>query len=860
MTCPIGTYNELETRTCRKCDVICNQCTGPTTSDCSVCSKGLPFRFKGFCFSGRCPYGTQQMEGSTSLNEIVCGCDESCATCEFDEANSRVNCLSCTNKEYTVANDKSKCVKTTECDVKTFADFSSGTGVCKNSCPTETDPSNLRIYNSVEKKCTDYCRTNSLVFNLYCVSQCPDGFYNKSSSVSLLPSDRTLFECAPCSLPCLTCSSPTSCLSCQPGNFFHEYTNLCLPSCADGYTAGSYNICRICRSGCEKCPPGLVRSHTYKCVQKCLPGTIENNGICISSGQTLLWIANKTQDGFHLVSMKKDLILMANFSVDNGASAFDWGLSGVSAIYANNFFAKTVKNLQVLQIPKGNLLSNASYNVSVRMNGAEAYILIRTEDFFPGYFMIKPLKGYSGVDNFIMTLNLWNFTTGLKIDLYSYLQITVVMKNSTEYSMFNPSLIFKDISFNGEFSFQVEPLKTSKNQTFEIVARTALREIRQNITLEILAYPGNLTSWKESLWLGGELNSIESISETVNKIKVLYGTDLKFEVSRETLKNIYKAYQLLSNMEKFYCDDLTHCSGNGVCGVNELEETYFSCKCFKGFSGETCAWKTNELIFSTNKTMTAIVYLQQYDIVEINSFKVLSIMNDLLTLGEIVPFNGILILIMLTKKIVETISELSYESLILILDCISELMDSLFYRPVFYEEERMKYGPILLSLSESVISRIEDQMTLGQTLFISTTFLDLYLEKKTKADILMNNLYSNSSIVVPLTKIQLSIPFSNIKKDGIITIKVVQWICEISRPSKIVFTPIIEVKSGGEKIEEFASANLIYLGKIANYNTLKGKDDIYSCQVYDQNTRNYYDVNNIIILYLFLILRCYFLF
>ena len=185
MTCPIGTYTEMETRICRKCDVTCGQCTGPTPSDCSVCSKGMPFRFKGFCFSGRCPYGSQQMGGSISEDEVVCGCDDSCATCEYDEINSRVNCLTCSNQEFTIANDKGKCVKTTDCDVKNFADFSSGTGLCKSTCPTEADLSTLRIYNSVEKRCTDYCRTNSLIFNSFCVNQCPDGFYNKTSTITI---------------------------------------------------------------------------------------------------------------------------------------------------------------------------------------------------------------------------------------------------------------------------------------------------------------------------------------------------------------------------------------------------------------------------------------------------------------------------------------------------------------------------------------------------------------------------------------------------------------------------------------------------------------------------------------------------
>ena len=131
---------------------------------------------------------------------------------------------------------------------------------------------------------------------------------------------------------------------------------------------------------------------------------------------------------------------------------------------------------------------------------------------------------------------------------------------------------------------------------------------------------------------------------------------------------------------------------------------------------------------------------------------------------------------------------------------------------------------------------------MGQTLFVSTSFLDVYIEKKTKSDILKNNLYSNSSVIVPLTKIQVAIPYSNLKKDGIITIKVVQWNCDLSRTSRIVFTPIIELKSGGEKIKEFTNSNLIYLGKIANYDALKGRNDIYKCQVYDETIGKYFDV------------------
>lgn len=176
MTCPDGTYSEMETKTCRRCDASCDQCKGPTSGDCTRCSKSLPFRFKTYCFGGGCPYGSKVLKGDQNDLNFVCGCDDSCATCDYDEANSIAKCLTCTNKEFAIANDQARCVKTTECNVNSFADFSTSDGICKSQCPLS-----LRIYNSIDRKCVDYCRTGSLVLNSLCLNQCPDNYYNRTS-------------------------------------------------------------------------------------------------------------------------------------------------------------------------------------------------------------------------------------------------------------------------------------------------------------------------------------------------------------------------------------------------------------------------------------------------------------------------------------------------------------------------------------------------------------------------------------------------------------------------------------------------------------------------------------------------------
>jgi hypothetical protein len=85
------------------------------------------------------------------------------------------------------------------------------------------------------QSCISPCQT--------CTSQstclsCNQGFWNGSSCSNVCPAgyygDSTNHICAACSVQCLTCiNSPSTCASCQPNYIF--YNRQCLKNCPSRY-------------------------------------------------------------------------------------------------------------------------------------------------------------------------------------------------------------------------------------------------------------------------------------------------------------------------------------------------------------------------------------------------------------------------------------------------------------------------------------------------------------------------------------------------------------------------------------------------------------------------------------------------
>lgn len=109
-------------------------------------------------------------------------------------------------------------------------------GVCYNTCP-----GNLIAIENVCVPCDVSCRTCSITitnctscvttsttpyyYNNLCLAQCPN-FYYFNTFMNCL-------SCASLSIGCGNCSSPTVCLSCDPG--YVLLNSRCLSSVPDGY-------------------------------------------------------------------------------------------------------------------------------------------------------------------------------------------------------------------------------------------------------------------------------------------------------------------------------------------------------------------------------------------------------------------------------------------------------------------------------------------------------------------------------------------------------------------------------------------------------------------------------------------------
>jgi hypothetical protein len=100
-------------------------------------------------------------------------------------------------------------------------------------------------------------------------STCIDGYYRDTTAASV---------CIACPSPCYTCSvlNPSTCLSCNNGNFLDETS--CISLCPSGeYAIESSWSCNSCGSNCESC----FSSANNACLS-CISGTYFLNNTCIS--------------------------------------------------------------------------------------------------------------------------------------------------------------------------------------------------------------------------------------------------------------------------------------------------------------------------------------------------------------------------------------------------------------------------------------------------------------------------------------------------------------------------------------------------------------------------------------------------
>jgi len=168
-------------------------------------------------------------------------------------------------------------------------------GSCADSCPaggnlapesgvcTPCNATCLTCNNSITN-CTS-CNISSIYLyfiNNTCQTSCPILYYNVSSTGQCV-------SCASANINCISCSSVTTCLSCDPSFIYFAPNKSCLSTAPDGYvningTATPCNSnCATCSGNttyCTSCTTGSLQNN--KCVTTCTSGTISVSNVCVA--------------------------------------------------------------------------------------------------------------------------------------------------------------------------------------------------------------------------------------------------------------------------------------------------------------------------------------------------------------------------------------------------------------------------------------------------------------------------------------------------------------------------------------------------------------------------------------------------
>lgn len=251
LTCPDGFFSVEVNSTyrCEKCMGLCLNCLSST--QCLTCQSPYIYYDIDFQCLLACPSTHYE------LNYVCKLCLAPCMTC-LDAS----TCLSCSIGYYY----NGTCLAS--CPQGTYANTTAGScDVCASQCLScEGSPSFCLT-----------CVSPYLLFESSCLLGCPSALYYQLESLCLI-----------CSSPCLTCSSSSSCLSCQLGYLF---STSCLSSCQDGYYSDTLtSACRPCSSSCLTCESQTIclsclsplNLYSYSCISQCPSGTYAHNSICVN--------------------------------------------------------------------------------------------------------------------------------------------------------------------------------------------------------------------------------------------------------------------------------------------------------------------------------------------------------------------------------------------------------------------------------------------------------------------------------------------------------------------------------------------------------------------------------------------------
>lgn len=302
--CPSGTYPNPGANLCATCDATCLACTAEGPDKCSSCKSGASLA-SGIC---HCNAGTYANPDASQCAT----CNASCKTCSGGGADM---CLTCdANAQLSGGVSPGACV----CAAGLTGTPATGCLVCHNTCQTCKDDTALMcnscklggvLKGAVPSACV--CAygylplpdaSNCLPCDITCdpssglspcidkCSECSGSMCQKClGSASLQPGGATCLVgcpdtyysnsgvCEACSEPCVSCASPTACLSCDSEHILKGSS--CVRNCQANYFSIDDSQCMPCDSTCGSCDGPLSTS----CLT-CKDGYYLHEGLCKECG------------------------------------------------------------------------------------------------------------------------------------------------------------------------------------------------------------------------------------------------------------------------------------------------------------------------------------------------------------------------------------------------------------------------------------------------------------------------------------------------------------------------------------------------------------------------------------------------
>lgn len=269
-TCPASYFGGVDTSNnpiCASCNSSCWTCNGTASTNCLSCSGSNYLTYQGTVCVATCYDGQY-----ASSNNLCALCSTNCKTCSV----TPTNCTSCGQSLGGIYLYFSSGSCLANCPVGYYANNSTYTcDQCDSSCHT--------CFGLSSTQCLT-CTTGSwLSSNSSCISACPNGQYSSNNI------------CYPCPQMCATCSSTSTCSSCQAVAglpYYLDANNNCVMICPGGTYPRSDLTCTACTSPCSTCAAGstlctscdnttstpYLEYGTFTCVAACPDGQFAPSG------------------------------------------------------------------------------------------------------------------------------------------------------------------------------------------------------------------------------------------------------------------------------------------------------------------------------------------------------------------------------------------------------------------------------------------------------------------------------------------------------------------------------------------------------------------------------------------------------